>query len=198
MRRTKKSTMLWALAVPAIAVVAVLAWRWMPRATVPATAQMRAAMQYVTAQAASVATKAPVAPARPKTDRERLLAAAFSLRGVPYKWGSKGPDTYDCSGFTKAAYKAGSVALPDGSFNQAKGEQPMKDPEALAPGDLLLYRWAGQDAVKHVTLYAGDGWVIGTGSPGQPAEVTLYPLASDLLNDGRVITYRHIRLPDER
>lgn len=46
-------------------------------------------------------------------------------------------------------------------------------------------------------MYAGGGWIVGTGSPGQPKKVVVYPIASDLWPDGRVITYRHIKLPDE-
>lgn len=141
---------------------------------------------------------APEPPADPRTDRERLLTRAFGLRGQPYVWGAKGPDAYDCSGFTKAAYGAGGVKLPDGSFNQAEGERPLEALDALTAGDLIFYRWSGSDHVSHVTLYAGDGWVIGTGSPGQAREVTLYPLADDLVPDGRVITYRHVTLRDEQ
>jgi cell wall-associated NlpC family hydrolase len=66
------------------------------------------------------------------------------------------------------------------------------------PGDLIFYRWAGNSNVSHVTMYAGDGWVIGTGTPGQPPKVALYPLASDLRYARAVLTYRHVRLPDER
>jgi cell wall-associated NlpC family hydrolase len=74
---------------------------------------------------------------------------------------------------------------------------PLADPALMKPGDLILYRWAGSKGVKHVTMYAGDGWVIGIGSPGQPPVVTLYRLADDLVNDGRVLTYRHVKLPGE-
>ena len=141
---------------------------------------------------------APFAPADPATDRERLLIAAYNLRGVPYRFGAKGPDYLDCSGFTKVAYAKIGVRIPDGSYNQAAGEKPLVDPAVLVPGDLVFYRWAGQNGVSHVTMYAGDGWLIGTGTPGQPGEVAVYPLAADLVADGRVLTYRHIRLPDER
>jgi cell wall-associated NlpC family hydrolase len=143
-------------------------------------------------------TAPPAAPAHPKTDRQSLMVAAYSLRGIPYKWGAKGPDYLDCSGFTKAAYAKIGVELPDGSFNQAEGERPLTSPSGMHPGDLILYRWAKSKGVKHVTMYAGDGWVIGTGSPGQLGEVVLYPLSADLVNDGRVLTYRHIVLSDER
>lgn len=120
------------------------------------------------------------------------------MLGIPYQWEAKGPNAYDCSGFTKAAYAAGGVALPDGSFNQADHENPLDDPARLTPGDLLFYRWVGKNNISHVTLYAGDGWVIGTGSPGQPPMVVLYPLSDDLHDNGDVITYRHVRLPDEQ
>ena len=142
-------------------------------------------------------TAAPVSVTQPATERERLLNAALSLRGVPYEWGAKGPDEFDCSGFTKASYAAIDVQLPDGSFNQAEGERPLASLQDLVPGDLLFYRWPGQDGVTHVTLYAGGGWVIGTGSPGQPPEVVIYPLSDDLKVSGTVVTYRHIRLADE-
>lgn len=140
----------------------------------------------------------PPAPAeRPTTARERLIVTAWGMLGTPYLYGAKGPDELDCSGFTKASYSGIGVELPDGSFNQAEGELPLESLESLVPGDLLFYRWAGKDAVSHVTMYAGSGWVIGTGSPGQPKEVVVYPITDDLRDDGRVITYRHIELTDE-
>ena len=116
---------------------------------------------------------------------------------MPYAYGAKGPDELDCSGFTKSAYRAIGVSLPNGSFNQAKGEQPLASVARLVPGDLLFYRWANHKSVSHVTMYAGDGWVIGTGTPGQPPKVVVYPITYDLRDDGRIITYRHITLPDE-
>lgn len=43
----------------------------------------------------------------------------------------------------------------------------------------------------------GDCWAIGTGSPGQPREVVVYPLASDLRVTNTIVTYRHVNLGDE-
>ena len=46
------------------------------------------------------------------------LAAAASLAfartqlGKPYVWGATGPDSYDCSGLTGAAYRAAGLSLP--------------------------------------------------------------------------------------
>ena len=170
-------------------------WHWMP-GKLPATPAMRAATSELTS-AAATQTPRPHAAAHPHTDRERLMAAAFAMEGIPYKFGAKGPTLLDCSGFTKRAYTAVGVTLPDGSFKQASGEQPLRTQGSLVAGDLLFYRWAGGDQITHVTMYAGNGWVVGTGSPGQPPKVVVYPLSADLKNDGRVITFRHVRLQDE-
>jgi cell wall-associated NlpC family hydrolase len=177
-------------------VAGVAVWLWYPRPGAEATAAMRDAMRSL-AQAVDVSAQAPTPAARPSTQRERLLAAGWRLIGVPYAYGAKGPDKLDCSGFTKSAYQAIGISLPNGSFNQARGEQPLTSVARLVPGDLLFYRWADHKSVSHVTMYAGDGWVIGTGTPGQPQKVVVYPITYDLRADGRIITYRHIRLSDE-
>jgi len=186
----------WLVLVVLVALVGLAISRWLPGDKTPATELMRNAMR-VLAGRELPSTPPPQAPANPSTQREHLIAEAFKLQGIPYVWGAKGPENYDCSGFTRAAYHAIGVELPDGSFNQAEGEKPLEDPTSLTAGDLLFYRWSADAGVSHVTLYAGDGWVIGTGSPGQPREVALYPLSDDLVDDGRVVTYRHIVLSDE-
>jgi cell wall-associated NlpC family hydrolase len=187
----------WLLSLVVTVVVSFVAWRWLPRPQPPATPQMRAATARL-ASSPTTATSLPVAPTSPTTDRDRLIAAAFAMQGVPYGYGAKGPATLDCSGFTKKAYAAVGVALPDGSFKQAASEKPLSPATDLMAGDLLFYRWAHSDSITHVTMYAGGGWVIGTGTPGEPEQVVVYPLSHDLVNDGRVITYRHIPLKDER
>jgi cell wall-associated NlpC family hydrolase len=171
------------------------AWHWWPREKPSATPAMRAAMSTLASSVPAGSTR-PLAASHPASDRQRLMAAAFSLEGTPYKWGAKSGDSLDCSGFTKVAYSKVGVKLPDGSFNQAAGEQPLEDVRDLTAGDLLFYRWAGTTAVTHVTMYAGDGWVIGTGTPGQPWYVGVYPISYDVVDDGRVITFRHIKLSD--
>lgn len=178
-----------------VTLVAVIGARYWPKSRPAATQSMRAAAAELETKQE---TEPPAPPRNPKTDRDRLMVAAYSMRGIPYEWGAKGPDKLDCSGFTKAAYSAVGVRLPDGSFNQAEGEMPLRSLDQLSPGDLLFYRWGGSDNVTHVTLYAGDGWAIGTGSPGQPKVVVVYPLAGDRRIAGTVITYRHIALADER
>ena len=166
------------------------------RPKVPPSDEMRAASSNL--DLTGYAEVPPAPPVDPATSREHLIAEAHALVGVPYEWGAKGPDAFDCSGFTKASYGAVGAALPDGSFNQAHGEQPLNALADLQPGDLIFYRWPGNEGVTHVTMYLDDGWVIGTGSPGQPREVVAYPLASDLAHaPDTILTYRHVTLPDE-
>lgn len=160
----------------------------------PPTGEMRAASTQI--DLSGTAPAPPEPPTAPRTDRDRLILAARRMLGIPYRWGAKGPDAYDCSGFTKAAYAAVGVKLPDGSFNQATGERPLRTVDELAPGDLLFYRWNGAVGVSHVTMYLGDGWVIGTGSPATPDKVGIYPLATDFLVPRTTVTFRHITLPD--
>lgn len=200
MRRSQKKFWLRVVLLAVVGVCVVLAWREVPRPKPVATPDMASASSVAASSAPSLAIDATFTPpASPATDRERLITAGVAMLGVPYRFGAKGPDEIDCSGFTKEAYDEVGVRLPDGSFNQAEGEQALPaNLTALAPGDLLFYRWPNSDAVSHVTMYAGDGWVIGTGSPGQPPYVVVYPLAEDLLDDGRVVTFRHIVLPDEQ
>lgn len=140
----------------------------------------------------------PPAPAHPATDRERLIAAAYTYLGIPYKYGGKTTKALDCSGFTKLPYADIGVTIPDGSYNQAEGEKPLTSPDDLAPGDLIFYRFWPKKNVTHVTMYRGDGWIIGTGTAGQAHKVSLYPLKDDLSRANWTLTYRHIVLPDEQ
>ena len=140
----------------------------------------------------------PAAPQNPQTDRERLIAAAYSYQGIPYKFGGKTTKALDCSGFTKLAYAKVGVELPDGSFNQAQGEKPLRDESELQPGDLIFYRFNPDSGVTHITMYRGAGWVIGTGTPGQAHKVSIYPFADDLAHKDWTLSFRHIPLPDEK
>lgn len=191
----------WVRVLAFVAVVGVaggfVLWRLLPAEPVPASPEMRAASQQLASRLGTATPEAPEPPSDPQTDRERLMAAAYEMRGIPYEWAAKGPDKLDCSGFTKAAYAKVGVRLPDGSFNQGKIEEPLESLNQLVPGDILFYRWSGDTRISHVTLYAGDGWAIGTGSPGQPKKVVVYPLASDLKVRNTVVTYRHVQLRDE-
>lgn len=87
------------------------------------------------------------------TPAEVVHAMLFALRqvGKAYVYATDGPETFDCSGLTKAAYAQIHLGLPHFSGAQLHLGLPVA-PDALRPGDLLTY---GPDGSEHVTMYIG-------------------------------------------
>jgi cell wall-associated NlpC family hydrolase len=79
---------------------------------------------------------------------------AYAALGKPYSWGAAGPNSYDCSGLTMAAWNAAGVALPHNAEMQWNA-LPHISRAALQPGDLVFYRSLG-----HVAIFVGSGNVI--------------------------------------
>jgi len=79
---------------------------------------------------------------------------AYKAIGTPYVWAADGPDGYDCSGLTLAAWRAAGVGLPHNAAMQYNQTARINRSD-LAPGDLVFYSNLG-----HVALYIGDGKVI--------------------------------------
>jgi cell wall-associated NlpC family hydrolase len=75
--------------------------------------------------------------------------------GKPYRWGGAGPDSFDCSGLTMMAWKAGGVGLPHSSQAQYSGTTriPLS---SVQPGDLIFY----YSDIHHVAIYEGGGTII--------------------------------------
>ena len=67
-----------------------------------------------------------VCPLDPNTpaDIQAVLAFALAQLGKPYVFGAEGPDTYDCSGLTKAAYHAIGIELPHYTGTQVTRGRP--------------------------------------------------------------------------
>jgi cell wall-associated NlpC family hydrolase len=101
----------------------------------------------------------PVAPPA-SGGAEGAIAWAYNHLGLPYQWGSTGPGGYDCSGFTKMAYAAAGVSLPQGSEAQYHSTGRVSLSE-IQRGDLLFYSNNGSSSgIYHVAIYLGDGQVI--------------------------------------
>jgi peptidoglycan DL-endopeptidase CwlO len=115
-------------------------------------------------------------PATP-TARAALDFAASQI-GKPYLWGATGPDSYDCSGLTGAAYRAAGVNLPRTSRQQWFAG-PQVELGAWMPGDLLFwgYDTADPSSIHHVALYAGNGMMIA--APHSGDVVKLQPVYLD-------------------
>ncbi|GAA2633215.1 C40 family peptidase [Streptomyces axinellae] len=92
---------------------------------------------------------------------QKVIAFAKKQLGKPYVWGATGPNSYDCSGLTQDAWKAGGVSLPRTTWDQVKvGTKVAKS--AMKPGDLIFF----YDDVSHVGIYVGDGQMIHAPKPG--------------------------------
>jgi cell wall-associated NlpC family hydrolase len=96
---------------------------------------------------------------------------AFALAQVskPYQWGAQGPDAFDCSGLTWAAWQAAGVTIPRTAAGQLAHLPPVRDP--LQPGDLVVYRSDGPSR-RHVAMAVGDGRMVEALRAGVPVRVT--------------------------
>lgn len=85
-----------------------------------------------------------------------VLAYARAQVGKPYRWGSAGPRSFDCSGFTMRAYARAGLRLPHSSRGQAGRAYRVSWAQAR-PGDLVVGR-------GHVGIYAGRGMMFDAGN----------------------------------
>jgi cell wall-associated NlpC family hydrolase len=51
------------------------------------------------------------------------VAYAKSKLGAPYAWGANGPNQFDCSGLTQAAYAEAGVRLPRTTYGLVNAGQ---------------------------------------------------------------------------
>ncbi|MER7697455.1 C40 family peptidase [Streptomyces sp. NPDC096095] len=92
---------------------------------------------------------------------EEVLAFARAQIGKPYVWGASGPSSYDCSGLTRAAWRAAGVTLPRTTWDQVEVGTRVATSDLL-PGDLVFF----YDDISHVGVYKGDGMMIHAPKPG--------------------------------
>jgi cell wall-associated NlpC family hydrolase len=83
------------------------------------------------------------------------VSTALSQLGKPFVGGTSGPDTYDCGGFTSAAWLLAGYAVPSTPETQWATGAPVALTD-LQIGD-LVFSPGGQD----VGIYLGDGDVVG-------------------------------------
>jgi cell wall-associated NlpC family hydrolase len=86
-----------------------------------------------------------------------VLAYARAQVGKRYVSGGEGPNSFDCSGFTKRAYARAGLRLPHSSSGQAARARRISRADAR-PGDLVV-------GPGHVGIYMGGGMMIDAGNP---------------------------------
>ena len=95
----------------------------------------------------------------------KALAFARSQLGKPYQFGGDGPNGYDCSGLTSAAWATVGVRLPRTSQAQFGVGRAVSKSE-LQPGDLVFF----YSGLSHVALYAGNGQILHSPRSGRSVE----------------------------
>ncbi|WP_326551260.1 C40 family peptidase [Micromonospora sp. NBC_01813] len=99
-----------------------------------------------------------------------VAAAAVSFAhgqlGKPYRWGSAGPYSYDCSGLTSAAWAKAGVQLPHNARRQF-GAVTRIGKDQLRPGDLVFF----YSNIQHVGIYIGAGQMIHAPRHGEVVRV---------------------------
>ena len=89
------------------------------------------------------------------------VAFAKAQVGKGYVYATSGPNTYDCSGLTAAAWAHGGVGLAHYSGAQYQ-ETTRIGAGDLQPGDLVFY---GPGGSQHVEIYIGGGMVVSASNP---------------------------------
>ncbi|MFD6418753.1 NlpC/P60 family protein [Streptomyces sp. NPDC060194] len=105
----------------------------------------------------------------PSARAAQAVSFAYAALGSPYRWGASGPDAFDCSGLTQAAWRAAGVGLPRTTYTQINAGRRVSQAD-LAPGDLVFF----YSGLSHVGLYVGNGQMIH--APNSTAPVRLAPI----------------------
>ncbi|MGW0435412.1 NlpC/P60 family protein [Micromonospora sp. NPDC003197] len=105
------------------------------------------------------------APAPPPAGL-RVVRFAYAQLGKNYRWAGSGPNGYDCSGLTLAAWATVGVKLPHNAAQQWRVVTRINR-AALRPGDLVFY----YRHIGHVGIYVGNDKVIHAPRPGRQIRV---------------------------
>lgn len=98
-----------------------------------------------------------------------VVAAARAQQGKPYRYGSRGPSAFDCSGLTGFAYAKARVKIPRTAQEQYRAAKKITG-AAVRPGDLVF--WVSGSRAYHVAVYAGAGRVWHAPKPGDRVKLT--------------------------
>lgn len=84
---------------------------------------------------------------------QQAVQIASQQQGKPYQYGSAGPSSFDCSGFTTYIFKTRLGKNVPRTSAQQEASIPRVAQSAKRPGDLLFFRTNGR--VTHVGVFAG-------------------------------------------
>ncbi len=100
-------------------------------------------------------TKAEVVVSEPSSVGKQVATDAFKYIGYRYVYGTAGPSTFDCSGFTTYLYKKYGISLPRTSTSQGSVGVYVSKNE-LVPGDIVCFSNRNDRKINHVGIYVGN------------------------------------------
>lgn len=87
---------------------------------------------------------------------EQLISYAKQFLGTPYVWGGNGPNSFDCSGYTKYIFSHFGYTLNRTATDQLSNGTAVSKSE-LKPGDLVFFKNSTTSKpVSHVGIYIGN------------------------------------------
>ena len=101
--------------------------------------------------------------------------AALTKQGVPYVWGAKGPNVFDCSGLTQWAWRQVGVPIgPDTYTQMHQGRQI--SPSEVRAGDLIFPHYSRDGrGFGHVMLAISSNQVVHAPQSGDVVRVAPMP-----------------------
>jgi len=109
-------------------------------------------------------------PNVPAPNGRAAVAVAFAKAqvGKGYRYATSGPDTFDCSGLTAAAWAQAGVGLAH--YSGAQYQETIRIGAGdLQPGDLVFY---GPGGSQHVEIYIGGGMVVSASNPSSGVKLS--------------------------
>jgi cell wall-associated NlpC family hydrolase len=120
-------------------------------------------------------------------DGASIVANARYFLRLQYIWGGTSGFGYDCSGLVYSVFKAHGILLPRDADPQSRVGVAVSRAN-LQPGDLVFFSSGG--VAYHVAIYAGQGLIIDSPSPGYPVEqvpLATFPVIRDYSGARRVL-----------
>ena len=85
--------------------------------------------------------------------RDSIVCYAETFIGTPYNYGSKGPNAFDCSGFTSYVFSHFNIKLASNSTSQYKESLRIVPLDSAQIGDLIFFMGRnGRSSVGHVGI----------------------------------------------
>ncbi|AKP64712.1 cell wall-associated hydrolase [Levilactobacillus koreensis JCM 16448] len=104
----------------------------------------------------------------------KIHKVAKAQLGKPYGWGSTGPSSFDCSGFTSYVYKKGASKRIPRTAQAQYNKYKHVSYKNIKKGDLVFFG-GSKHSISHVGLYVGNGRMIDSQNRGVVTEAVHAP-----------------------